>query len=404
MGGEAEAGAPPAGPLARFTVLELTVARAGPAAARHLADWGANVIRIEPPASAGGSEEDVVGRRFGPDRLNLLRNRKSLGLNLKTPEGLAIFMELVKRADVVIENMRSNVKHRLGIDYETLRKVNPRIVYGSISGFGQTGPYKDRAGVDQILQGMAGLMSITGLPGQGPVRVGIPIVDLTAGGFLAQGILIALLEREVTGVGRWVHTSLLESMIAMLDFQAVRWLMAGEVAKQAGNNHPIAAPTGLYPAADGQILLAATGHRLWTRFCEAVGRTEWLTDPRYATSDARYTHCAALDADISALTVTETSQHWFDLLSGAGIPCGPVNTIDKVFADAQVQHVDMVMRGDHPSLGAMSLLAQPNNIEGHGKRHLRIPPAALGQHTDEIMRGLGFSDGRIGELRKQAVI
>src|SRR5690348_6463519 len=272
-------------PLSRFTVLDLTHARAGPTAVRQLADWGAKVIKVEPPADDG---RDVTGsRREGFDFQNLHRNKRSLALNLKTKDGLAIFMKLAEKADVIVENFRSEVKFRLGVDYESVKKVNPRIVYGSISGFGQTGPYAKRPGVDQIAQGMGGLMSITGLPGQGPVRVGIPIDDLCAGILLAQGILMALLEREQSGEGQWVHTSLLEAQIFMLDFQASRWLQAGEVAKQAGNDHPTGIPTGLFPTADGHINIAASGDNLYKRFCEAARAEHLLTDPDYATGPAR---------------------------------------------------------------------------------------------------------------------
>ena len=389
-------------PLARFTVLELTVARAGPTAGRHLADWGANVIRIEPPAAMSSGEE-ILGTRFGPDRLNLYRNKKSLTLNIKSAEGRAIFLQLAAKADVVIENMRASVKHRLGVDYESVRAVNPRIVYGSISGFGQGGPYKDRAGVDQIAQGMSGLMSVTGVPGQGPVRAGIPIADLSAGGFLAQAILVALLEREVTGVGRYVHTSLLELMIAMMDFQAARYLMAGEVAGQAGNNHPIAAPTGLYATADGHILLAATGERLWTRFCEAAGADALGADERFTTAAARMTNRDALNAAIEAVLTTRTSDAWFEIFSAAGIPAGPVNTMDKVFADPQVQQLDIVMRSTDAKRGNLALVAQPANIEGHAKT-IRVEPANLGQHTDEVLRDLGFAAGEIIDLRRRGVV
>src|SRR6478672_1888567 len=271
--------------LARFKVLDLTRVRAGPTAARQLADWGADVIKIELPR--GLDESDMGGPRHGPDFQNLHRNKRSLTLNLKDPDGVAIFKRMVETADVVIENYRPDVKFRLGVDYETLRAINKRIVYGSISGFGQDGPYRDRPGVDQIAQGMGGLMSITGLPGQGPVRVGIPIADLCSGILLAQGILVALLEREVTGEGKWVHTSLLEAMLSMLDFQASRWLMSGQVAPQAGNNHPTGIPTGVFETKDGHINIAAAGDEIYQRFCNAIERPDLITDARFSTSRAR---------------------------------------------------------------------------------------------------------------------
>ena len=256
-------------PLEGLSVLDLTAHRAGPTAVRQLADWGADVIKIEPPGEAKG---DVVGgNRHGFDFQNLHRNKRGMTLNLKTPEAHAIFMKLAETADVVVENYRSDVKYRLKVDYDTIAAVNPRIVYGSISGFGQSGPDATRPGVDQIAQGMGGLMSITGLPGQGPVRVGIPIADLTAGIFLSQAILLALMQRAQTGKGQWVHTSLLEAQIFMLDFQASRWLIAHEVPGQAGNDHPTGIPTGVFPTADGHINIAASGQGLWERFCKAIG-------------------------------------------------------------------------------------------------------------------------------------
>ncbi len=272
MNKPAEAPVTQALPLSRITVLDLTLARAGPTCVRHLADWGANIIRIEPAEVTG---EDVAGKREGFDFQNLHRNKKMVRLNLKSPEGHAAFMRLAAKADVIIENMRAEVKHRLKVSYDDVKKVNPRIVYGSISGFGQTGPYGKRAGVDQIVQGMGGLMTITGLPGQGPVRVGIAIADLTAGNLLAFGVMTALYEREVTGVGRWVHTSLLEAQIFMLDFQASRYLMAGEVAGQAGNDHPTGVPTGVFPASDGLFNIAASSARVFARCCDALGKPEW---------------------------------------------------------------------------------------------------------------------------------
>src|SRR6202521_5810992 len=275
--------------LSRFTVLDLTRVRAGPTCVRQLADWGANVIKIEIPAELDRGEP-LGGPREGPDFMNLHRNKRSITLNLKAPEGVAAFKKMVKKADVVVENFRPDVKERLGIDYKVLCKINPRIIYASISGFGQTGPYAERPGFDQIAQGMGGLMSITGIPGQGPVRVGIPIADLCSGIFLAQGILVALLEREITGEGKWVHTSLLEATLSMLDFQASRWLMSGEVPPQAGNNHPTGIPTGVFETQDGHINIAAAGDELYERFCGAIERPDLRSDPRFATAKARSTN------------------------------------------------------------------------------------------------------------------
>jgi formyl-CoA transferase len=388
-------------PLSRFKVLDLTHARAGPTAVRHLADWGAEVIKIERPADR--DREDLLGARHGFDFQNLHRNKRSLTLDLKTEEGKAIFFRLAESADVIAENMRATVKHRLGIDYESVRKVNPRIVYGSISGFGQDGPYGNRAGVDQIAQGMGGLMSITGLPGQGPVRVGVPIADLTAGGFLAQGILIALLEREITGEGRWVHTSLLEAQIAMLDFQATRWLMKGEVAPQAGNDHPTGIPTGLFPTADGQINIAAAGAGIWARFCSAVAAEQLLSDPRFATAEARSRNRHQLNALIADYTKTRQSEELIAALNEAGVPCGPVNTIDKVFADPQVRHLGIAAPIEHPSLGSITLVAQPTNISGISKE-LRTPAPELGQHTSEVLGELGYDETTIAALRAKRIV
>src|SRR5579875_2070105 len=317
-------------PLSGLTVLDLTLARAGPTCVRHLADWGAEVIRIEPPPTGG---EDIAGDRDGFDYQNLHRNKRAVQLNLKAPEGHAAFMRLAAKADVIVENMRADVKHRLKIAYDDVRAVNPRIVYGSISGFGQDGPYAKRAGVDQIAQGMGGLMSITGLPGQGPVRVGIPIADLTAGNLLAYGVMVALYDRERTGVGRWVQTSLLEAQVFMLDFQATRWLMKGDVAGQAGNDHPTGIPTGVFPTADGHINIAASSGRLWERFSGAIGHPEWATRPGWETQKGRSADRKAINAAISEITKTQPSSHWIELFEGAGIPCGPINTIDQVFAD-----------------------------------------------------------------------
>ncbi|MGH7050453.1 MAG: CaiB/BaiF CoA transferase family protein, partial [Acetobacteraceae bacterium] len=387
-------------PLSTLTVLDLTLARAGPTAVRHLADWGAKVIRIEPPST---SSEGIAGDRDGPDFQNLHRNKRMIALNLKTSAGHAAFMRLAAKADVIVENMRAGVKHRLGIAYEDVRALNPRIVYASISGFGQDGPYGSRAGVDQIAQGMGGLMSITGLSGQGPVRVGIPIADLTAGNLLALGVMVALYERERTGVGRWVQTSLLEAQVFMLDFQATRWLMKHEVAPQAGNDHPTGIPTGVFPASDGPINIAASSARLWGRFCEAIGRPEWKAKEGWQTQQGRSAARAAINAAIAEVTREEPASHWIELFAEAGIPCGPINTIDKVFADPQVGHLGMARAVTHPRLGRIELVGSAISLSGVPKE-IRSPTPEAGQHTEEVLREVGFSDAEITGMRAEGAI
>lgn len=388
-------------PLARLVVLDLTLARAGPTCVRHLADWGADVIRIEPPDTDGA--EDIAGDRDGPDFQNLHRNKRLIQLNLKSPGGLAAFMRLAEGADVIVENMRASVKGRLGIAWDDVHAVNPRLVYGSISGFGQDGPYGARAGVDQIAQGMSGLMSITGLPGQGPVRAGIPVADLTAGNLLALGIMVALFERERTGVGRWVTTSLLEAQTFMLDFQAARWLMKGEVAGQAGNDHPTGIPTGVFPTADGHINIAASSARLWTRLCEAIGRPEWTEREGWRTQAGRSADRAAVNAAIAEVTRTRPAAHWIELFEGSGIPAGPIYTIDQTFADPQVRHLGMATPVEHPRLGRFDVVASPLTLSGVSKA-VRSPTPDAGAHTAEVLGGLGYSAAEIEDLRRQGAV
>ena len=387
-------------PLNGITVLDLTLARAGPTAVRHFADWGADVIRIEPPAGEG---EDVAGRRHGFDFQNLHRNKRAITLNLKTPEGHAAFMRLAAKADVILENMRANVKHRLKVSYDDVRAVNPRIVYGSISGFGQDGPYGARAGVDQIAQGMGGLMSITGEPGRGPMRVGIPIDDLTAGNLLALGCMMALFDRERTGVGRWVTTSLLEAQVFMLDFQASRWLMEGEVAGQAGNDHPTGIPTGVFPTSDGHINIAASSSRVFTRFCEAIGHKEWLEKEAWKTQAGRSRERKAINAAISEITRTKPSNHWIELFEANGIPCGQIYTIDQVFADPQVRHLKMATPMRSPYVGDTEVVASAINISGFSKAIRSYTPDA-GEHSDEILKSVDYTDEELADLRRKGVI
>jgi len=387
-------------PLHGITVLDLTLARAGPTCVRHLADWGANIIRIEPPETAS---EDLTGRREGFDFQNLHRNKRMIRLNLKAPEGHAAFMRLVEKADVIIENMRAAVKHRLKVSYDDVRKVNPRIVYGSISGFGQTGPYGKRAGVDQIVQGMGGLMSITGLPGQGPVRVGLPIADLTAGNLLALGVSMALFDRTRTGVGKWVHTSLLEAQIFMLDFQASRWLIAKEVAKQAGNDHPTGIPTGVFPSSDGHFNIAASSARVFGRFCEAIGKPEWKDKEEWNTLIKRSAARKEINAAISEITRTKPAAHWVELFEEAGVPCGPIYNIDQMFADPQVKHLGMATPVKSPKHGELNLVANPINMEGL-PRKVYDAVAEAGQHTDEILGSVGYTKAEIEKLRANGVV
>ncbi len=384
------------GPLARFTVLDLTRARSGPTAVRQLADWGANVIKIERP-------DQIEQQRHSSDFQNLHRNKRGMTLNLKETAGVALFKKMVTQADVVMENYRPDVKHRLGIDYETLRKINPRIVYGSISGFGQDGPYANRPGYDQVAQGMGGLMSITGAPGQGPMRVGIPVADLCSGLYCALGILIALLQREETGEGQWVQSSLLQAQVAMLDFQATRWLMDGHIPQQAGNYHPTFVPMGVFPTKDGHLNLAVTGIAIYERFCKLMAREEWLTDPKFATPQARYENRHELNGMVDEIMKGKTSAEWAELFNEASVPYGPINSIAETFADPQVQHLELAQSVNHQTLGELTLLGQPIKLSSTSFSITQASPEQ-GEHSAEILAEFGLSSDEITALQTQGVI
>jgi crotonobetainyl-CoA:carnitine CoA-transferase CaiB-like acyl-CoA transferase len=390
------------GPLCSIRVLDLTRVRAGPTAVRQLADWGADVIKIEPP-SVDGETDPAAGERAGPDFQNLQRNKRSLTLNLKTAEGIALLKRLAETADVVVENYRPQVKVAMGIDYPALRAVNRRLIYASISGFGEEGPYRERPGFDQIAQGMGGLMSITGLPGQGPVRAGIPVADLAAGILCAQGILLALIERERSGEGQWVTTSLLEAQIFMLDFQASRWLNKGEVPLQAGNNHPTHIPTGMFRTADGFINIGASGQKMWERLCAAIGGGELVEDARFATGHARSDNRDALTFEIERRLAPAGSAAWIDRLNEAGVPCGRIYSIDQVFADPQVQSLRMVESVASPHYQPLRLVGQAVRLS-RTPSEIRMRPPESGEHTTEILASLGYSAEEIAELRRREVV
>ena len=385
-------------PLSDLVVLDLTIARAGPTAVRQLADWGADVIRIEPRPSP----ETDVGHHT-PDYLNLHRNKRSLSLDLKREEGRTLLHRLIRQADILVENMRPPVKHRLGFDWQTVSTLNPRIVMASISGFGQDGPYAERGGVDQIAQGLGGMMSVTGLPGQGPVRAGVAISDVTAGLQLAVGILVAIHERERTGRGRYVHTSLLESMIGMLDFQAARWTVARETPPQAGNHHPTLGPMGLYETRDGHINLAAPWGRIWRRFCKVIGRADLEHDARFIGPADRAQNRDALNLEITEALKVRTTQEWVEIVNEAGIPAGPVNDIAQTFADPQVQHLHVATPVTHPTVGPIEIVRNATNLEGV-PAEIRRPSPEAGEHSDEILRQFGLSGTEIDELRSNEVI
>jgi formyl-CoA transferase len=388
--------------LSRFTVLDLSRVRAGPTCARQLADWGANVIKVEAPARLEPGDP-IGGPRHAGDFQNLHRNKRSITLDLKNPRGRDALLRLARSADVVIENFRPDVKGRLGIDYENMRAVNPRIVYASISAYGQTGPYRTWPGFDQIAQGMGGLMSITGLPGQGPVRAGAAVADVTAGLFAALGIMVALLERETSGEGQHVQTSLLESQIFMLDFQAARWLVDKVVPKQAGNNHPTSIPTGVYKTKDGLINIATTGAPTWTRFCRALGAEHLLQIPDYASNDLRSKNRDSLNAEIERILTTQTSDHWIAKLNAQGVACGPIYAINDMFKDPQVRHLGIATEMQTRDRGTIAVMRQPVSLS-RTPSSVAMPTPERGEHTEEVLREFGFSSADIEALREANAI
>jgi formyl-CoA transferase len=391
---------PASSALQRFRVIDLTQVRAGPTACRQLADWGADVIQVQMPEHMRG--DDTLGGQDGSDYQYTHRNKRSITLDLKQADGIATLQRLIAKADVVVENFRPDVKFRLGIDYETLAVDNPGLVYASISGFGQSGPLATRPGFDQIAQGMGGLMSVTGLPGDGPVRVGIPIADLCAGIFAAQGILVALLEREASGQGQWLHTSLLESMVYMMDFQTSRYLIDGEVGHQAGNFHPTSIPTGVYKARDGYLNIAVFGSKIWERFCHILGAPEWITHEHYHDKPSRSVHRDALNAEIDRRLAAHDRSHWIAQFNAGGVACGLISDMREVFAEPQIEHLGMVKEVVSARLGRQRLVGQPMQLERTPSTIARAAPRR-GEHTQEVLRELGIGADDLARMQANGV-
>ena len=393
---------PASNALSHIRVIDLTRVRSGPTAVRQLADWGADVIKVEAPESVE-ADGALGASRHTSDFQNLHRNKRSITLNLKKPEAIEILMKLVETSDVVVENFRPDVKDRLGLDYETLKKRNPKIILASISGFGQDGPYAKRPGFDQIAQGMGGLMSITGAPGEGPMRVGIPVADLTAGLFCAMGIQTALIEREKSGLGQWVNTSLLQAQIFMLDFQAARWLSEKNVAGQAGNNHPTSVPTGVFKTTDGSINLAVAGETIWKRFVEAIDKKEWLDKDEFKGAKERLENRDYLNSLIEEVTIKKSSNEWVEKFEKVGVPCGPINSIDKVFDDPQVKHLGIAQSIETIPFGKTELVGQPFNLS-RSPSSLKQRPPEKGEHNKDVLSDLGFTDIELNDFQSKNII
>jgi crotonobetainyl-CoA:carnitine CoA-transferase CaiB-like acyl-CoA transferase len=392
----------PSSALSKLRVLDLSRVRAGPTCVRIFADFGADVIKIESPPGVDPNE-NMSGPRHGYDMQNLHRNKRSLTLNLKTAEGKEILRRLIGTADLLVENFRPDVKERLGLDFETLHALNPRLILVSISGFGQSGPYRTRAGFDQIAQGMGGLMSVTGLPGQGPVRAGIAVADSAAGLYGAIGALVALTERETSGKGQWVQTSLLEAQIAVMDFQAARYLVEGKVPPQAGNDHPYSTPMGVYATRDGHINIGVGAEGHWIAFCRAVGDEALGRDPAYDSLDKRFARRPELREKIEAILGTQDSAYWLAAFEREGVPAGPIYAVDEMFEDPQVRHLGIAQPVTHPALGEIRIVGEPVTLS-RTPAAVDTPTPDAGDHNAEILAELGYDAAGVARLREARAI
>jgi len=390
-------------PLANIKVLDLTRFLAGPFCTMLLADMGADVIKIETPGH--GDDARYQGTIIKGESwyfVGMNRNKKGMTLDLKAKEGKEIFLRLVERSDVVVENFRPGIMRNFGLDYETLRKVNPGIVYCGISGFGKDGPHALRPAFDFIAQGVSGFMSVTGFPDREPVRTGIPISDSVAGIYAAFGILVALMARQRTGKGQEVQTSLVDAMISILSFQADRYFGLGKLPERYGNDHPVSAPYGTFKALDGYINIAPAGDPMWERLARALGLQELLEDPRLQSNDGRRQHRQALNETINEITSKRTMAEWIEYLNKEGVPCGPINNLAQTFEDPQVRHQEMLLELEQPT-GKVKTLGFPVKMSQTPAK-IRRPAPQLGQHTEEILAALGFSIEKIKELRNKGVV
>ena len=392
-------------PLDGLRVLDCTQIMAGPFCTLLLADMGADVVKVENPD--GGDYGRKMGPPFVKGRsdafLAINRNKRSLALNLRSEDGRRVFKALAERADVVVENFRPGTLERLGLGYPQLSEINPALIYCSISGFGQTGPYRDRGGFDLVAQGMSGLMSVTGTPGGPPVKVGVPITDLTAGMYAAYGILIAYLHRLRTGEGQLVDTSLLEAGIAYTFWESSGYFATGEVPGPLGSAHRLSAPYEAFRTKDGYINVGAANQGTWEALCQAIGREELAGDPRYVSPGDRKLREAELAGLLAQTFSRDTTQHWTEVLEAAGVPSGPINDLDQVYADPQVRHRDMVVELDDPELGRLRNIGIPVKLSRTPGRIRRRAPD-LGEHTSEVLLQAGYSPEEVGGMVEAGVV
>jgi crotonobetainyl-CoA:carnitine CoA-transferase CaiB-like acyl-CoA transferase len=385
-------------------VIDVTSALSGPYCTMLLGDLGAEVIKIEEPKSGDALRKSgPFAKGEGGYFLYGNRNKKGMTLNLRSEKGREILLRLLEDADVFVENFRPSVKKRLGIDYPALKKINPGLIYCSISGFGQTGPWADRPGFDQIAQGMSGLMSVTGFCHSGPTRVGVAVGDSIAGMFAAHGILAALIERAASGRGQFVETSLLEGLIAVLGFQAAKYFITGETPLQQGNDHGTTAPYGTFRTKDGHVNIASGRQNMWERLCAALGIEDLVSDPRFKSIPDRVEHKEELKGLIEEKLTARTSDEWVEILNGEGIACGPIYTVDQVFNDPHVLHREMLLEADHPVAEKIKLIGFPVKLTRTPCR-VSLPPPALGQHTRDVLAALDYSEEEIETLKQEGVI